>query len=274
MTPRTSNRRNGDERVRPGPHRDPRTAAMLAVARVLRGRSLDAALDATRTHPERALIFELVHGSLRHYPSLSEALSPRLRGALKDVEVEAGLLVGAYQLLHTRVKPYAAVSACVDGIRALGKSSASGLVNAVLRSLVRSPPAPPATRAGASDHPTWLVRRIEADWGERTDELLSANNGRAPMALRVNVRKTSTTAYATLLQAAKIDFRPGAFAETIVLTRPLRRRPGLDSGRERADRGAFGRPRSRGTCARRLRGTGWQGFSSRRAGAFLPLDGH
>ena len=216
----------------PDNKRDARTEAMLAVARVLRGRSLDAALDTARTHPDRALVFELVHGSLRHYLSLSEALRPRLRRAIKDAEVEAGLLVGAYQLLHTRVKPYAAVSACVDGVRKLGKSSASGLVNAVLRSLVRSPPSAPVTRAGASDHPTWLAERIENDWGERAGQTMRDNNGRAPMALRINVRKVSTTEYAALLHAAKMDFRPGTFTESLVLARPVPRSslPGFVDG--------------------------------------------
>ncbi len=213
-------------------HRDARTEAMLAVARVLRGRSLDAALDTARTHPDRALVFELVHGSLRHYLSLSEALRPRLRRAVKDTEVEAGLLVGAYQLLHTRVKPYAAVSACVDGVRKLGKSSASGLVNAVLRSLVRSPPSASASPAGPSDHPTWLAERIGKDWGERAEQIMSANIGRAPMALRINMRKVSTTEYAALLNAAKMNARPGAFAETLILARPSPRStlPGFADG--------------------------------------------
>lgn len=220
--------RKGPDRVQ----RDARTEAMLVVARVLRGRSLDAALDAARTHPQRALVFELVHGSLRHYLSLSEALKPRLRRAVKDAEVEAGLLVGAYQLLHTRVKPYAAVSACVDGVRALGKSSAGGLVNAVLRSLVRLPPGPPTTRAGTTEHPTWLEERIEKDWGTKAEQIMEANNGRAPMALRVNERNVSTTEYAGLLHAAKIDFRPGVFPAALVLCRAIPRSalPGFADG--------------------------------------------
>lgn len=215
-----------------GSSRDSRTEAILAVARVLRGRSLDAVLDAARTHPDRAFVFELVHGSLRHYWSLSEAIRPRVRGALKDAEVEAALLVGAYQLLRTRVKPYAAVAGSVDSVRALGISSAKGLVNAVLRSLVRAPPEPPAGRAAASDHPAWLLRRIEADWGERAEAILDANNGRAPMALRVNTRKVSTSEYVALLNAARIEFRRSAFAETLVLTRPVPRSklPGFADG--------------------------------------------
>ena len=220
--------KKGSDRVQ----RDARTEAMLAVARILRGRSLDAALDTARTHPQRALVFELVHGSLRHYLSLSEALKPRLRRATKDAEVEAGLLVGAYQLLHTRVKPYAAVSACVGGVRALGKSSAGGLVNAVLRSLVRLPPDPPTTRAGITEHPAWLAKRVEKDWGAKAEQIMEANNGRAPMALRVNERKVSPTEYATRLGAAKIDFRPGIFPATLVLSRAIPRSslPGFAEG--------------------------------------------
>ena len=223
----------GDKRGEPAATpRDPRAEAILAVARVLRGRSLDAALEPARVHRSRALVFELVHGSLRHYMSLSEALRPRLKHSLPDAEVEAGLLVGAYQLLHTRVKPHAAVSACVDGVRKLGKSSASGLVNAVLRSLVRSPPPAPVTRAGVSDHPAWLAERIEQDWGNKAEQTMSANNGRAPMALRINLRKVPATEYAAMLRAAKVEFRHGAGAETLVLARPMPRSalPGFADG--------------------------------------------
>lgn len=201
------------------------------MARVLRGRSLSQALEDARGHPERALVFELAHGAIRRHPSLLEAIDERVRRPLKDPEVRAALLIGAYQLRHTRIPPHAAVSETVDSVRALGKTSAARLVNAVLRAIARAPPAP-RTRAAALDHPDWLIERVRADWGGDAEAILRACNEPAPMALRVNVVRSAPDAYADALARAGFPARPGRFPETLVLGRPMPRDrlPGFAEG--------------------------------------------
>ena len=51
---------------------DPRAAAARTISAVSTGESLDGALDFYRDHPDRALIFELCYGVVRHWFSLSE----------------------------------------------------------------------------------------------------------------------------------------------------------------------------------------------------------
>jgi 16S rRNA (cytosine967-C5)-methyltransferase len=119
---------------------------------------------------ERALLHELVLGTLRTRGFLDHALRPLLTRPLERLEppVRTALRLGAYQILSTRVPHHAAVSESVD--LAEGER-ARGLVNAVLRRLTREgPPAladpvtdPEAWLTTAGSLPGWLAKR----WLER-----------------------------------------------------------------------------------------------------------
>ena len=83
------------------------------------------------------------------------------------------------------------------------------MVNAVLRRAQREH-GPLAAAAVAGDpvarwnHPRWWIERLRRDWPEHWQELLAANNRRAPMTLRVNARRGSAADYALALAAAGI----------------------------------------------------------------------
>ena len=179
-----------------------RRAAFDALGAIARGRAdLDTAIEAARrlvTDPrDVALVRELVTGTLRWQGAIDGVVAPLCRVALAklDVEVLTALRLGAYQLLHLdRVPASAVVDDAVALVRAAKKSSATGLVNAVLRRIARGERgAPPvgaddaATLARVASHPAWLVRR----WLDRrpraeVDAWLAFNNAPAPMTLRVN----------------------------------------------------------------------------------------
>ncbi len=76
-----------------------------------------------------------------------------------------------------RSQPPTAVSVAVELVKSAGKTSAGGLVNAVLR---RLPPAPPPQEAARLCHPIWLVQRWEAALGRATCRSLLAANLRQP----------------------------------------------------------------------------------------------
>ena len=59
------------------------------------------------------------------------------RKPISDAEIEALLLVALYQLQWTRAAPHAVVDSAVRTCARLGKASAKGLVNAVLRRFLR-----------------------------------------------------------------------------------------------------------------------------------------
>lgn len=208
---------------------NPRLLAVNVLVNVIgKRKTLDQLLDA-ETQP---LVRELVSGSLRHYFSLSQRIDELLTRKLraKDLDVRCLMLVGAYQLLHTRIPDHAAVAETVGCTKALKKPWAKGLVNAVLRNL--PPPNEEWSPAALQDHPHWFINLLRNSLPEHWLDILTANNTRAPMTLRVNQRKVSAADYRELLKNKGLDSKPGALTETLNLVKPLSQNklPGFDEG--------------------------------------------
>jgi 16S rRNA (cytosine967-C5)-methyltransferase len=188
---------------------DCRALAALALAGVVQGQSLGGQLaraEAQVKPRDRALLRELCYGSLRWHPQLAALLATLLTKALKkkDEDLRQLLIVGAYQLLYTRIPDHAALAATVEATRALGKGWASGLVNGVLRTLQREagkrlPQLSPAAQVA---HPDWLWQRLRADWPAQAESIFAANNAHPPMCLRVNARHGDRDTYLQELTAA------------------------------------------------------------------------
>jgi 16S rRNA (cytosine967-C5)-methyltransferase len=123
---------------------------------------------------DRRLAYELVLGTIRWRGLLDYNLDACTDRPLHSLQPELRelLRLGAYQLLRLdRVPDYAAVSTAVELARSEPSTRrAGGLVNAVLRRLLREAPAPPQPDseplrhlAVSQSHPRWLVER----WSER-----------------------------------------------------------------------------------------------------------
>lgn len=191
-----------------------RASAAQAVAAVLSGRSLSEALPpllqplALR---DRALAQELAYGVLREFEPLAFLADGLLKARPKPNEVFALILVGLYQLLHTRVPEHAAVHATVEAAAVLKAQRLGGLINGVLRNFMREKEARLALLEQAEpavQHalPRWLWTRIKQDWpGEPVAEALRQH---APMTLRVNVAHGSREAYLARLQQAGLEAEP------------------------------------------------------------------
>lgn len=185
-----------------------RQAAFGALLAITRGElDMDAAIDRARralADPrDVALLRDLVTGTLRWQGRLDWTLTSFASVPWRklDPEVAVSLRLGAYQLDHlARVPARAVVDDAVSLVRSARKSSAAGLVNAVLRRYARGErrAAPPLGDAPTIDdlaawlsvetaHPDWLVRRWLAR-GPRPDveAWLAFDNRPAPTTLRVN----------------------------------------------------------------------------------------
>jgi 16S rRNA (cytosine967-C5)-methyltransferase len=146
-------------------------------------------------------------------------------------------LVGAYQLLYSRIAPHAAISTAVEASRRLGKPWASKLVNGVLRRLQRDQD----VLAAAVDRneairyalPDWLYDAICAAWPEQRSAILPALQARPPMVLRVDLNQISRGEYLRQLVAMGIPARPHpSVATALVLEIPhaVERLPGFARG--------------------------------------------
>src|SRR5690606_13763607 len=210
---------------------NPRLAAARALAAVLNGKaslgsSLPPLLDKVDAR-DRALTQDLAFGTARWQPRLALLAEKLLQKPFKaaDKDVEALLLVGLYQLFHTRIPPHAALGETVGCVDKLKKPWAKALLNAVLRraqregeSLLAELAQDPVVRTA---HPRWLQKAFKAHWPEHWEALCTANNAHPPLILRVNRRQGSREAYLAELLAAGIDAQACAFSgDGIVLGSP------------------------------------------------------
>jgi len=173
---------------------------------------------------DAAFATEIAYGTLRTRGTLDAVLA---KAAGRDVEridppARDALRLGAYQILHTRVPPHAAVSSTVDLVRAVAPGAA-GFANAVLREVASRDnetwvtelaPAydtdPVANLALVNSHPQWIVRAFaEALGGDlaETERLLIEDN--QPPAVHLCARPGRADA-AEL--ADEVGGAPGAFS--------------------------------------------------------------
>lgn len=220
-----------------------RALAAQTLAPLLQHRgSLNAVLPAALERCEvrdRALLQQLCYGTLRFEPRLSRIAQHLLKKPFrdKDADLQALLLLGLYQLDQSRVAAHAAISETVAAVGELNKDWARGLINAVLRRFQRDRDGLIAELDGQEafryNHPDWLIEKLRHNWPQHWEQILAANDQPAPMALRINLGKLSRAAYLERLQAAGLEARLGALAESaIYLQEPcdVARLPGFDEG--------------------------------------------
>ena len=230
-------------------------AASVVEAVIERGESADAALDARAPASARCAPWPWARcAGTCGLPPRSSRCSPgppECRG--RCARSSSSRLI---RCEYSRNAPESVVHTAVDAARLLRQVKSTGLVNAVLRRFVAERAAllerVDATPAGRTAHPRWLVERIGAAWGERTEAILAANNARAPMALRVDLSRTSAPDYVASLAGAGIDAHPLQWMPSaVILERPdgcneaagVPHRRGLRAGcRRAACRAAAGRP--------------------------------
>ncbi len=223
------------------------TSARLAAARVLlavgRGRTtLSAELERHRHGVEqdrdRALLFELAAGTLRwrnELDALIAACTPRRLSAL-DEQVLDVLRLGAYQLTHLdRVPPHAVVHESVELARALGRSRATGFVNAVLRRLSRGRPPhalPERPSSGGTptqqlaylsttlSHPAWLAERWLLRHGFDAAEAWCRFNNASPDVTLRSRGAMSADEMLKALQAAGLAASPARWVRAAIRVEP------------------------------------------------------
>ncbi len=220
---------------------DVRACAARVVASVMSGTSLNRALPEALTRVEaqdRALLQELCYGTLRMGPRLQAILAQLLDKPLRerDADVQALLLCGLYQLDEMRIPDHASVDSTVNATRFLQKKWARGLTNAILRRYLRERQSLPESldEAAALAHPQWFYRLLGQQWPADRAAVIAANNGRAPMTLRVNERQQRRDEYLALLCANQVPALAGALsAQAVQLLQPrdVADLPGFAEGR-------------------------------------------
>jgi len=222
------------------------TDVRVAAARVLlgverQGATLGGALDDARARvapADRGLIVELATGVLRWRNELDAVIASAARRSVREIEPDilTVLRLGTYQLRHLdRVPAHAVVHASVESVRTLGHKSGAGLVNAVLRSIIRRGPAialPARPADGAPidaqirylsttlSHPAWLVRRWIERYGFDAAEAWCRFNNAAPEVTVRSLDGRTADEVIAELRAAGIAAEPAPFVSDAVRLAP------------------------------------------------------
>jgi len=199
-----------------------RTAAAQIIANILQGRgSLSSLLPSIQlkvAEKDRSLLQELCFGTCRFHPQLNAYIECLVDKPLraKDSDIQALLLLGLYQLLHTRIPDHAALGETVEVARALKKPWATTLVNGVLRKFQRDKAKLDKllgqNLAFQHNHPAWLEGMLRKQWPQQFNDIMAANNAHPPFTLRLNTHKTSRESYLETLQTLGISAKATEFS--------------------------------------------------------------
>ncbi len=175
--------------------------------------SLPKELEARQT----AFVTTLVYGTLERRITLDYLLSSLVKGGLDrlDIEVLTILRMSAYQLLYLDGVPtYAALNEGVKLCRMYRKSSACGMVNAVLRR-IKSVPVSEDLHIKYSLHPD-IVELWKKDYPTRYTEIAQNSLGRCVCCIYTNIKKTTPDELSKLLAEEGVTTQIG-FAENTLL---------------------------------------------------------
>ncbi len=160
-------------------------------------------------HRDRRFVFELVYGVVRNRLYLDYCINRFLTGEQKLDDLRRILQIGVYQIMFLdRVPDHAAVNESVN-LAKLNKSTsgASGVVNAVLRNIIKNKhqiPLPDPQKdlnerlSVEFSHPRWMIERWISNYGlAKTKKLLAFNNERPSVYLRRKIRDISRQQFET-----------------------------------------------------------------------------
>lgn len=173
--------------------------------------------DTEFSNRDRALLKELIYGTLRWRGKIDARLNLYIRSTLEDTDpfIKNLLRLTFYQILFLdKIPNYAAVNEAVQLAKAHSGDKVAGFVNAVLRNLLREQGRTAefqptsnwqAALATEHSHPQWLIEKWLDYFGRNeTESLIKANNEIAPLALRVNSWKSNREAILALLAKSGI----------------------------------------------------------------------
>ena len=169
---------------------------------------------------EAALATRLCFGVLQNRMLLDWHLARfcKIRLDRLELNVLCALRIAAYQLLFLdKIPAGAAVNEAVELTRKYCRNPrAAGMVNGVLRAMLRAGDLPEPTGADRAEtlslrysHPRWLTEEFIARLGEDgAERLLSADNDQPPIAAQVNTTRATPAEAVSALSAGGVETEP------------------------------------------------------------------
>lgn len=159
--------------------------------------------EAELSAADAGLATELVYGTIARRNTIDYYLERFVAKGVVKLQpwVRSLLRISVYQIIYLdRIPEHAVVSEAVNLAKKLGHQGISGMVNGVLRNMIRNreqlhiPSHLPAAERISLEHshPLWMVERWIRQYGEATTEAICRANNEPP-AVSVRVNTTMTT---------------------------------------------------------------------------------
>lgn len=212
-------------------------ATAAALQRVLTGSSANTALAQVPTVTRsgvQALLFHVLRALGR-----AQALRAQLVRHPPPPASDALLCVALALAWQDSTAPYEIFTLVNQAVEAAKHTPATrgqaGFINACLRRFMRERAAlvalTDADPRARWNHPQWWIERLQRDWPHDWQALLAANNCHPPLTLRVNLRRSSVSAYLQALQQAGLRAcSNGASAILLPDPVPVPMLPGFEQG--------------------------------------------
>ncbi len=183
---------------------------------------------------DKALLTEIVHGVLRWQSKLDWVLNGFFHGNFSKAEVTVRntLRAALYQILFLdKVPDHAAVNEAVEFIKRVRNEKAAGLVNGVLRNIIRNKEGihyPDVQNDAALylstmySYPLWMVRRWMNRFGfYETEKILESQNQKPGLTLRINTMKTSIEDFMKMFELHNISYERSVYLPMFLRTSNL-----------------------------------------------------
>ncbi|CAM2818918.1 16S rRNA (cytosine(967)-C(5))-methyltransferase RsmB [Paenibacillus sediminis] len=174
---------------------------------------------------DAGLATELVYGTISRLNTIDYFLDTFVNKGVRKLQpwVRGLLRLSFYQLHYLdRIPAHAAVNEAVNIAKRRGHQGISGMVNGVLRNVLRRkdelvlPDNLPVAKRIALEHshPEWLVARWIKQYGEETaEEICKANNEPPAVSVRVNTLKTNRDALMEQMTEAGCEVVPSTLSK-------------------------------------------------------------
>ena len=154
-----------------------------------------------------SLVKDIVYGSIRDIYLNEYFLNKLISVELKNLDIKYLLLNAFYQLSNQSIKSFTIVNENVKAAKLINNKF-SGLVNGVLRNFLRKKPEfqDPFELRLKYSYPEWWVEKLKNQYPQDYEAILKIGNTRAPIFLRVNVKKITHTDYINQLEKNNINY--------------------------------------------------------------------
>lgn len=185
-----------------------RVRVIRTLLAIQNGQSLSSVLDPLLNslhEGDKGFAHALLLTTLRQWYALERLLDSLADNPIDEIEVRTTIQVGLTQLLYLQVADHAAIHETVEAAKEIEFAHATGLINAILRKVVKNPSKFRKKCDKKHSLPNWLAYQLKQDWSEDYDALMQGLRQPAPMFLRVNTMINSVIDYQQALADADIS---------------------------------------------------------------------